>query len=74
MGFCGAAGAASSLRFSLFMKEASSSNAHVWVQLPIATEYGIKLSEMEEATVYGKDTPAHALGSLQQSLASAPGS
>jgi multiple sugar transport system substrate-binding protein len=60
-------------RFSLFMREASSPNAHVWVQLPIATEYGIKLSETEEATIYGKDTPAHALGSLQQNMASAAG-
>jgi multiple sugar transport system substrate-binding protein len=55
-------------RFKLFMNEANSPNAHVWAQAPNATEYGIKLAEAEESTVYGKSSPTSALSGLQHSL------
>jgi len=58
-------------RFQLFIKEADSSNAHVWPQLPYSTEYGVRLCQAQSAALYGKSTPAQAMGSLQTTMESA---
>jgi multiple sugar transport system substrate-binding protein len=61
-------------RFQLFIKEADSSNAHVWPQLPYSTEYGVRLCQAQSAALYGKSTPAQAMASLQTTMKSASGS
>ena len=62
---------ASDPNFQVFIKEANSSNAHVWPQLPFSTEYGVKLCEAQQATLYGKSTPQQALDDLQTQMAAA---
>ncbi len=57
--------------FQVFIKEADSSNAHVWPQLPFSTEYGTKLCEAQQAALYGKMTPQQALDNLQSQMAAA---
>ncbi len=62
---------ASDPNFQVFIKEANSSNAHVWPQLPFSTEYGVKLCEAQQAALYGKATPQQALSTLQAAMAAA---
>ena len=57
-------------RFQVFINEASSSNAHVWPQLPYSTEYGVRLCEAQADVIYGKTTSAKAMGSLQSTMES----
>ncbi len=57
--------------FQVFIKEANSTNAHVWPQLPFSTEYGVKLCEAQQAALYGKSTPQAALDNLQSQMAAA---
>ena len=58
-------------RFKVFMQEANSPNAHVWPQLPVSTEYGIKLDEAQDAVVYGKTSASSALNQLQTTISAA---
>lgn len=62
---------ASDPRFRVFMQEADSANAHVWPQLPISTEYGVKLDEAQDAVLYGQETAKSALDGLQQTISAA---
>jgi multiple sugar transport system substrate-binding protein len=59
---------------NVFIKEATSSNAHTWPQTSASSTYQTDLCTAEADVVAGKDTPKAALDTLQQNAVSAEAS
>lgn len=50
--------------FDVFIKNAATGNVHSWPQLANSTEYATKLCQAQQSTIFGQETPAQALTSL----------